>query len=112
MAIWLQGGVFLEILLFQSRFIPERIGNSERMRQMLTLFHIAPIDGFLSSSKIDIFLKFCYVELYQVYNYCKWEFSTYILPRRCCELLLYTDRRYFQRAHFIPIVGVGKRGAY
>ena len=24
----------------------------------------------------------------------------------------YTHRRYFQHAHFIPIVGVGKRGAY
>ena len=24
----------------------------------------------------------------------------------------YTYKRYFQHAHFIPIVGVGKRGAY
>ena len=24
----------------------------------------------------------------------------------------YADRRYFQHAHFIPIVGVGKRGEY
>ena len=25
---------------------------------------------------------------------------------------IYTNRRYFQHAHFIPIVGVGKRGEY
>ena len=24
----------------------------------------------------------------------------------------YLDRRYFRHAHFIPIVGVGKRGEY
>ena len=30
------------------------------------------------------------------------------------DLLLFDNshRRYFQHAHFIPIVGVGKRGAY
>ena len=39
---------------------------------------------------------------------------------RCCHLNLLTDqtyniyiyRRYFQHAHFIPIVDVGKRGEY
>ena len=25
---------------------------------------------------------------------------------------IYPQRRYFKHAHFIPIVGVGKRGAY
>ena len=29
---------------------------------------------------------------------------------RCCLKL--SDRRYFQHAHFIPLVGVGKRGEY
>ena len=28
-----------------------------------------------------------------------------------CSRYLYT-RRYFQHAHFIPMVGVGKKGAY
>ena len=28
------------------------------------------------------------------------------------ERLRRSTRRYFQHAHFIPIVGVGKRGAY
>ena len=34
---------------------------------------------------------------------------------RVIHTLLYTihiNRRYFQHAHFIPIVGVGKRGEY
>ena len=29
-----------------------------------------------------------------------------------CTLILITICRYFQHAHFIPIVGVGKRGEY
>ena len=28
------------------------------------------------------------------------------------QYLLHTVRRYFQHAYFIPIVGVGKKGAY
>ena len=29
-----------------------------------------------------------------------------------CNLINIDIRRYFQHAHFIPIVGVGKRGEY
>ena len=32
--------------------------------------------------------------------------------RSCLIIILNIYRRYFQHAHFIPIVGVGKRGEY
>ena len=43
---------------------------------------------------------------------CKYKTSVVTAVVHVPNLISCTDRRYFQHAHSIPIVGVGKRGVY
>ena len=36
----------------------------------------------------------------------------FVVRLYCSSLIYFVCRRYFQHTHFIPIVGVGKRGVY
>ena len=77
-----------------SRLTRDRTAESVSRDQILRGISIFPVQ--LTTSRIGNLARLIHTLLYVM------TIPTYI----------HTYRRYFQHAHFIPIVGVGKRGEY